>query len=139
VLIPETIAELNGSNTSITSTTEFSFNRKKRFIGGFQMEYQFPFINGLEQATGYFTLDVQLKINFFKEQFQIFIEGGDLFKSARPKYSSIFNHIRQNSFFYQDNRFVKLSLKYKIGKEKTKTDADERKTSNTEELLRIKQ
>jgi outer membrane receptor protein involved in Fe transport len=134
--IPETIDALHGNNTSVTSTTEFSFNRKKRFMGGLQMEYQFPFISGLAQATGYFTLDAHLKINIFKEQFQIFLEVDDLFKTARPKYYALFNHIRQNTSFYSDNRFVKLTLKYKIGKEKKE---EERKTSNAEELLRIKQ
>jgi Outer membrane protein beta-barrel family len=138
--LAETLPRLSGVNTAFSSIAEFKFNKAKSFMGGLEINYQFPFIDGLEQISSYFTVNAHLKINLFKDKFQIFIEGDDLFKTAQPHYLSIFNHVRQNASFYRDNRSVKIVLKYKIGKEKKqKEDKEERKTSNAEELLRIKQ
>ena len=82
-------------------------------------------MSSLSFAIQYLLLDKDLKIS---------LKGSDLFRAENDKGSSTVNGIYQEFKYYYDTQSVMLSLSYKIGNKKIKTN--QRDAGNIEERRR---
>jgi Outer membrane protein beta-barrel family/CarboxypepD_reg-like domain len=135
--IAKTIAQLKGFNPYFSSNNEVLFNKSKTLTGSCEVEYQLPYIDGLDRSGGYFMIHIGFKMTALKRKLQILIAMNDVLKTGKPYYYTFYDNIKKYSQYYFDNRQLKIAFSYKIGKDKDKKE--ERQSSNSDELQRIKQ
>jgi hypothetical protein len=90
----------------------------------------------LDIITNSNQLDASIKLFFMDKNLQLSIIGNDILSSNRPSYITISNNINQEYKNYYDNRFLTISLIYKLGSNKVKVE--KRDFGNEDEKNRSK-
>lgn len=126
---------LKGWDNSFTSDNQFTLQKSKGLMLSVLFSHQFPWVYDSYKISGYSTLDVGFKIQVFNKKGQVSIVGEDIFRSMGMTYTEKTDATKQETFFYSDNRRVRVSLRINLGKESVKQEHHE--SINSEETDRM--
>lgn len=126
--IPETNPNLNGNSLELFSSNTFKISPTLFLEASYF--YSFPRVDGLFKVSSVNGLDLAFKMFLMKKSFQISLIGEDVFGSNRPTYTGYTNNIELKNRMYFDNQRFRISVVYRFGNNKLKT---QRVNSNNSE------
>ncbi|SHG00486.1 outer membrane beta-barrel family protein [Chryseobacterium vrystaatense] len=131
--IPETNASLSGNSLQLYTTNTFKISSTIFLEASYF--YSFPTVDGLFKVSSINGLDLAFKMFFMKKSLQLSVVGEDVFGSNRPTYTGYTNNIELKNKMYFDNQRFRISLIYKFGNNKLKTQ--QINSNNSEQKERV--
>ncbi|AWW30291.1 hypothetical protein DN752_09235 [Echinicola strongylocentroti] len=130
-----TLPLLSGWNGAITASTDVSLNRSKTLLLNAWYTYMTKGVANLDYNSSFGQFDVSVKWLLWDEKMTVSLYGNDLLRTSRITYTTNYSNGLVNFFSsYYDQRYVRLSLAYRIG---GKTKNKNRKRKNEAEIDRL--
>lgn len=126
--------EQKAFNSRISTSNDFALNSSKTILFNVSYWYRFVGIEGIYKKQAMSSLSFAIQYLLLDKDLKISLKGSDLFRAENDKGSSTVNGIYQEFKYYYDTQSVMLSLSYKIGNKKIKTN--QRDAGNIEERRR---
>ncbi|GEM54158.1 hypothetical protein B0A58_02385 [Flavobacterium branchiophilum NBRC 15030 = ATCC 35035] len=129
-------SNITGVNYNLTTNNNFIFNKEKTVLFALNYSYNFKGVSGVDKISAYSQLDASLKFLFLNKKWSLAIIGNDILKTSIITQTSITNNYPIIYRNYEDIRFLRISVVYKLGNKDIKTTQIE--GSNEEEKNRLK-
>jgi len=123
-----------GFSSSFSSYNTFKLDKKGTVKLGLNYWHAFPAIDGLFKVRSMGAFSASLKFSLLNKKLKIALRGKDLFKTQVENLVSNINGIYQEGIYYYDSRYFDLSVSYKFGNNKIRSNT--RATGNSEERKR---
>lgn len=134
--VPYINSNITGVNYNLTTNNNFIFNKEKTVLFALNYSYNFKGVSGVDKISAYSQLDASLKFLFLNKKWNLAIIGNDILKTSIITQTSITNNYPIIYRNYEDIRFLRISVVYKLGNKDIKTTQIE--GSNEEEKNRLK-
>lgn len=134
--VPYINSNITGVNYNLTTNNNFIFNKEKTVLFALNYSYNFKGVSGVDKISAYSQLDASLKFLFLNKKWSLAIIGNDILKTSIITQTSITNNYPIIYRNYEDIRFLRISVVYKLGNKDIKTTQIE--GSNEEEKNRLK-
>lgn len=134
--VPYINSNITGVNYNLTTNNNFIFNKEKTVLFALNYSYNFKGVSGVDKISAYSQLDASLKFLFLNKKWILAIIGNDILKTSIITQTSITNNYPIIYRNYEDIRFLRISVVYKLGNKDIKTTQIE--GSNEEEKNRLK-
>jgi hypothetical protein len=114
-IMPETQPRIETISSNLSSNNDFIFNRSRTLVLNIGIYYEFPYIEGFGRTDGYFNLDGAIRANLMNNNLILALTAKDILGTRNFSGRMESNGIRTISNSRRENRFVGLSITYKIG------------------------
>lgn len=134
--IPETIRHLKGWSASVQSDNTYALNQAKTYLLSASYWIQFPRYSAIYRGKVLSRLDFGLKAQYLQKTLTANIYVSDILRTQRYRNSTYYSNIYSTFNNYEDNRALRLSLSYSLGKSRSR--AKSIRLSNEEEAGRAR-
>lgn len=124
----------NGNSFDFRANNTISFDKERRFQLFLNYSHNFPYHVGVTYDDSYANFSAGLKGSFLNNNLFVNIYANDIFKQDIVKRKKISVYNTQNYNNYYDSRYLRISITYKWGNNKIKTNS---KTISFKERNRI--
>ncbi|MEJ5993127.1 outer membrane beta-barrel protein [Pedobacter sp. Du54] len=124
----------SGSGAYLSSSNQLTLTSKKTWMADLSLDYFSPTSNVLGRTKGRGGVDLGLSTFLADKKIQIALVASDIFRTRGENRETVINEIVQRYYNYNDNRQIRLNLRYSFGNQKVKVQ--ERKGGNEEERKR---
>lgn len=131
--IPITLQYLKGWNGIFSLSNDITLDRKKSLLLNFSYSYISRGVDNLDYSSAGNQLDTSLKWLGLQKRLIISLIANDILSSNRYTYTTYTNGIKNSFRNYYDERYVRLSIVYNLGKE---INTERRDNKNQEEYNR---
>ena len=114
----------------------FYLDKKKNFAFNLSWWYYTKGVDQMYYVSAMNELNLAFKMYFLDKNLTVSLKGGDITGSNHPVAATVTNGIKQKFTNYNDTQYFMVSVSYKLGNNKLKTES--RDTGNEEEKGRIK-
>lgn len=105
-----------GWGGEFSSNNTFILNSKKTLLASLDFNYSSPQISGISKFQSYYSLGIGLKALFLQKKLMVALNGNDIFRTSKIRFSSVTNGVITSYTNYFDNQFVRLTANYSFGK-----------------------
>lgn len=119
---PTTLPYLKGWAGYFKITNNISLNSAKTLYLGMDYFLSPKGVDVLDKMEGNSSFNTSIKMLLFKKKMSVNLYAYDIFRSNRPAYISYSNGIKNEYKNYYNQRFIRLSVSYNLGKTFDKKD-----------------
>ncbi|NAW51881.1 TonB-dependent receptor [Elizabethkingia argentiflava] len=138
----ETLSEIEKIVPSIShwaftfnSNNAFILNKGKTFRAELNFNYMSPATARSYKISGFYYIDLGMRLSLFAKKLQIAINALDIFKTDKKTFIQVVNGVRQENYDYRDTQKIRISLTYTFSKPLIEKIQQQ---SNEEEKNRVK-